>query len=351
MSAQKPDPQQLFRREAIEHQARGNARSDILQVDPAATSWGYRLLAAALFCSLAFIAIGRLTEYATGPAIVRLDGRMMLTASHSALVTRIAVKPGDAVKEGDLLVQFYSSEEAAELQGVTREFDDQLRKLLQYPDDAAARESLVSLRTRKEVAEKRLSQRSLRAPQAGVVGDVRVRQGQLVEAGTSVVELVDRASTARVTVFLPGRYRPYLARGKKLRFELDGFRRRSQELAITAVGDQIIGPTEAQRFLGRDVADALNIQGPVVLVEAELPSTTFEADDGRRFAYAHGMLGKAESPVRDEPIIYAFVPTLREWADRINPKALFGAASHQRGRSALGGHDALAVRDNPTSRK
>jgi biotin carboxyl carrier protein len=325
-------PQQLFRREAIEHQARNNTRSDILAVDPASTDWGYRLLFAAIVASLAFIVVGRLTEYASGPAIVRLDGRMMLTATHGALVTRIAVKPGDRVQEGDLLVQFYSSEEAAELAAVTREFDDQLRKLLQFPDDVNARESLVSLRTRREVAEKRLDQRSLRAPHGGVVGDLRVRPGQAVEAGASVVEIVDSTASARVTALLPGRYRPYLEPGKKMRFSLDGFHQRAQELVLSSVGDQIIGPAEAARFLGRDVSDALAVAGPVVLVEAQLPSIQFEGDDGKMFTYAHGMFGKGESPVREEPVIYAFVPTLREWAERVQPLRwlgrVFGGGAH-----------------------
>jgi len=83
-----------------------------------------------------------------------------------------------------------------------------------------------------------------------------------------------------------------------------------------------------------------------VLVEAELPSIHFDADDGREFSYAHGMLGRAESPVRNEPIIYAFVPTLREWADRLSPaKALRGLWSK------LSGSQVGAVAAHGTSGK
>jgi membrane fusion protein (multidrug efflux system) len=311
-------PQPLFRPEAVAHHIRGEERADILAVDAAATAWGYRLIVAALVACVAFTALGRISEYASGPAVVRLDGRMMLSANQPAQVARVLVMPGDTVREGDALLQFSAVDEAAEFAAAAREFDDQLRKLLQTPDDLNAREALVSLRTRRDLAEKRLAQRSLRAPRAGLVGDVRVHAGQQVEAGASLVEIVDQSSAGHVTALLPGRYRPYLAPGKQLRFELDGFARRSQLLTIAHVGEQIIGPGEAGRYLGRDVADALSVSGPVVLVEAGLPRTSFEAD-GQKFAYAHGMLGKAESPVRSERIAFVFIPALKLWMERFQP--------------------------------
>jgi membrane fusion protein (multidrug efflux system) len=317
------DQPKLFRVEAVEHQVAQNARADVLHVDPAATAWGFRLCLAALVTVLAFLILGRLNEYASGPAVVRLEGRSTLSAHSAAFVSKVHVIPGAKVHEGDVLVQFYSSSEAAELAAAGREFDDQLRKLLQQPQDATAREALVSLRTRRDLAQQRLDERTLRAPFDGVIGDVRVRAGQAVEAGTSVLELVDAGSSASLTALLPGRYRPFLTPGKKLRFQLDGFNKRAQELIITNVGDQIVGPSEAARYLGRDLADSLRIEGPVVLVQAQLPSATFESDDdGKRLSFAHGMQGRAESAVRNEPIAYAFVPALKQWVEQVRPGAL-----------------------------
>jgi hypothetical protein len=39
--------------------------------------------------------------------------------------------------------------------------------------------------------------------------------------------------------------------------------------------------------------------------------------DGQGYDYANGMFGKAESIVRNEPIAYAFVPSLKQWVDRM----------------------------------
>jgi multidrug efflux pump subunit AcrA (membrane-fusion protein) len=307
---------QLFRREAIEHQSARGARAEMVRIAPRSTAWAMRLLLVALSAALFFVIVGRVNEYASGPALVRIDGRTALSATHAALVKSVDVKPGDHVEEGAVLLQLFSSEEASDLEAATREFDDQLVKLMQRPNDATAREALVTLRTRRELARARLEQRSLRAPHRGVVGDVRVRAGQLIEPGVAVLELRGDQADTNVVALLPGRYRPLLKPGAKLRFELDGFHRRAHELTVEDVGDQIVGPAEAVRYLGREQADALQLTGPVVLVQASLPTGSFEAD-GERFEFAHGMQGKAETIVRNEPVAYAFLPGLKQWVERV----------------------------------
>jgi membrane fusion protein (multidrug efflux system) len=309
-------PVSLFRREAIEAQRSKGLRAEVLAIDPQATAWGFRLLCVGIAVALVFVVLGSLNEYATGPAFVRLDGTTTLTSSMAGLVTHVDVAPGDSVKKGEVLVRFHSSEELSEYEGASKEFDNQLGKLLLRPEDAATREALVALRTRRDLARTRLDQRTLRAPQDGVIGDVRVREGQLVDPGLRVLDLQEAASAATVVALMPGRYRPMLRPGDKLRFTLDGFHHRAYELAVTRVGDQIVGPAEAGRYLGRDLADTFSIKGPVVLVQATLSRTSFDVD-GQHYAFANGMFGNAEVVARTEPLAYAFVPSLKQWVERV----------------------------------
>jgi membrane fusion protein (multidrug efflux system) len=299
-------------------------QAELVVLDAKATAWGLRLLWAGILVLVVFVTLGRINEYASGPAFVQLDGRTPLTVEVAGLVSSVAVKPGDHVEQGDELVRFHAVEEQAELQAATREFDNQLAKLLLRPDDAVTREALISLRSRRDLAQQRHDRRVLRAPLAGVVGDVRVRPGQLVDPGVRVIDLQSAATAASVTALLPGRYRPMLRAGDKLRFEVDGFHHLAHELTVSRVGEQIVGPTEAARFVGRDLADAFSIQGPVVMVEAALPATHFEMD-GQAYDFANGMYGKAETVVRNEPIAYAFMPGLKQWVDSLTgsskPKA------------------------------
>jgi multidrug efflux pump subunit AcrA (membrane-fusion protein) len=306
----------LFRPEAVEHQRARGLRAELITLDEKATAWGFRLLCAGMLAALAFVVYGRLNEYASGPAFVQLDGRTALTASGAGLVTSVLVKPGDQVKTGDELVRFHDSDELAELQASVKEFDSQLAKLLLQPDDAVTREALVSLRSRRVLAEERHARRSIRAPHAGIVGDVRVREGQMVEPGMRMIDLQGAATSATVTALLPGRYRPLLHTGDKLRFEIEGFHLLTHELRIDQVGAQIVGPSEAARFVGRDLADAFAINGPVVMVQASLPRTSFTME-GQHYDFATGMLGKAEAVVRNEPIAYSFIPSLKQWSERV----------------------------------
>jgi membrane fusion protein (multidrug efflux system) len=71
-----------------------------------------------------------------------------------------------------------------------------------------------------------------------------------------------------------------------------------------------VGPAEVRRFLGQDLADTVQITGPVVLVQAPLPATTF-ISSGRTYHYYDGMPGTAEARVRTESILVTLVPGLK----------------------------------------
>ena len=217
-----------------------------------------------------------------------------------------------------MLVRLYASEEAAELEAATREFDDQLLKLLQRPDDVGAREALVSLRTRRELARSRLEQRTLRAPHARR-GRRRARARRPAgRAGHAVLELRGRAG-ARATWSrcCPAATGRCSRRAPSCASRSTAFTPRPRARASTASAIRSSGPTEAARYLGRDLADAFAARRPGRAgAGASCQRTPFEAD-GERYEFAHGMHGKAETVVRNEPVAYAFVPGLRQWVDRV----------------------------------
>jgi membrane fusion protein (multidrug efflux system) len=110
--------------------------------------------------------------------------------------------------------------------------------------------------------------------------------------------------------FLPGHARPFLRPGMSLRVELDGFRYAYREVVIESVGDQVIGPVEVKRYLGPDLEDAVKVDGPLVLVKARMPSSSFESE-GKVLGYFDGMSARAEARVRAEPIFLALFPGLK----------------------------------------
>jgi len=310
-----PHSSDVFRREALEHQLQGHRREgEPLRISPAWTRWVYWLLLAVFAAGLLFALLGRLYEYAEGPAVVRVEGRAELTALAAGTVTAVQVQPGQGVDAGQVLMRFYDAQEGAELERIGREFELQLVNYLKNPTDPGARQALITLRTQKEFAEVRLEERVVRAPRAGVVSDIHVRTGQHVSIGETLLSLVGEQSRISIIAMLPGHYRPLLRPGMPLRLELSGYRYAYQRLSIDSIGDEIIGPQAARRYLGQEIADTVALPGPVVLIQAHLPARTF-VSEGRRYDFHDGMHGKAEVRVRSENILLTLVPGL---------KAIFG---------------------------
>jgi membrane fusion protein (multidrug efflux system) len=249
-------------------------------------------------------------EYATGPAVIRVDGRTDLSVSSPGIVASVEVQPGQRVKQGQVLVRLSDANEVAELARFNREFELQMIRRLQNLADEGARSALTTLRAQRELARSQLAQRLVVAPHDGVVSDVRVRDGQHLVPGDVAVALVGEDSRLVVTAMLPGEYRPLLEPGAPLRLELRGFPYQYQALTIDSVGDELVGPTAVQRNLGPDLAESISVEGAVVLVRASVPARFFEAE-GERLAYFDGMVGEAQAPVKSERILVMLVPGLR----------------------------------------
>jgi membrane fusion protein (multidrug efflux system) len=303
-------PGSPFREEALRHSARGRTEAAVLRLSPTWTRWTYWLLVVAFASALLYASIGTVHEYASGPAVVWMSDRRDVTATVTGTVRSVEVKPAQTVEEGAVLVRLNDEREAADLERIEREFELQLVKALRDPGDPAAREALTLLRTQKDVALSRRDQLTVRAPRAGVVGDVRIRPGQLLQAGDVAFTLMSPEGHAAILAMIPGQYWPQLRQGMLARFEVTGYRYSYQEMTVESVGAQIIGPNEVQRYLGQEIADTVKLNGPVVLVEVRPKSPRFLVD-GREFDFHHGMIGTAELQVRTERIALAVAPGLR----------------------------------------
>lgn len=300
----------LFRQQAIDELGRAGQRPSLLRIAPTWTRWTFAIVFAAFAAGVAYSLLGSIDEYAVGPALIRAEGRREVTAAAAGSVAAVEVRPGERVDAHRLLVRMYDASETAELERLEHEFELQLVKSLRDPADQTARQSLTALRTQKELAQARLDERSVVAPQDGIVSDVRIRPGQHLNPGDVILTLVPPDAPFTVIAMLPGNYRPVLHAGMPVRLELDGYRYQYRRLAIDEISDEVVGPAEVKRFLGAEIADAINVSGPVVLVQASMPTSTFEVD-GRPVRYHDGMLARAEARIRSERILFSLVPGLR----------------------------------------
>jgi multidrug efflux pump subunit AcrA (membrane-fusion protein) len=306
-----PEPG-LFRRRVVEQMLRpAQAEADPLRLSPIWTRISYWVLVVALAGFLVYSLIGRVDEYAAGTAVIEMGGRNDLTALEAGTVSAVPAAPDQRVRAGQILVRFDDARERAELERAEREFALQLVNRLRDPGDRGAEQALISLRAQRELARSQFDRRTLRSPADGTVADVWVRPGQYLQPGQVVLSLAGPSgATPSVAVLLPGQYRPQIRRGMPMRLEIAGYKYAYQKLAVGAVGDEVIGPGEAQRYLSPGVADSMQVTGPVVIVHARLPAATFTAE-GKTYRYHDGMHGQAEVRVRSERILFALIPALK----------------------------------------
>ena len=171
---------------------------------------------------------------------------------------------------------------------------------------------LSQIRSARDSARLGVEARTLRAPHAGVVKEVLVRNGQRVEPGTVVLTVVEHASAEgiKVIAFLPGSERPRLRAHQPLRLTLPGSRGARLLSEVRAISE-VLGAGEARaRFLGDRLGDSLPLSGTVVVVEARLTSPEFEAD-GEKFQLHDGMIGLAEVQMQSRSLLQSLIPGLR----------------------------------------
>ncbi|WP_224247950.1 efflux RND transporter periplasmic adaptor subunit [Hyalangium gracile] len=289
--------QKLFRQQALEHHARPEAQGALLQLAPIWARTAYWIVVALVTVGGVGLALVDIHDYAQGPAFVQVKGVEDVISNAGGKVSRVRVKRGQQVKAGEPLVELYASLESVERERLEQEFRTQLAATLLNPNNTAAQQALSNMRSALDLSQARLAERSLRSPFDGWIHDVRVREGQVIGTGEVVVSVMREGTECWVQALVPGRYRPMIKPGQGFRLELEGFPYLYQELTVDSLSDELVGPAEVRRYLGPDLGDAVQLEGPVMVVEARLPASSFRTDK-RDYNYYTGMPGTARIKVR-----------------------------------------------------
>jgi membrane fusion protein, multidrug efflux system len=147
------------------------------------------------------------------PAIVEPNRTVTVAAEVAGRIESLPFKEGTAVHKGDVLVRIntdlikpqYDSAEAQytrdqlELKRMSALVKDEATSVKDL-DDATNR--LAASKAQFEEQKARLERTTIYAPADGVLNDLPVDEGEYVQAGTAVAEIVDTA-TVKVTVDIP----------------------------------------------------------------------------------------------------------------------------------------------------
>lgn len=300
------DARTPFRPQALaEHRGATAAPGRLVSTPRTWIRWAYPSLIGMVAAVLVAAAIIDVPTYSTGVSIITLEGEQ-ITSPMPGTVGELLVAPGGRVAIGDPVLRLRSPTEDAELAAAETDYRNALATFLTTPGNDGARNELAAISTRRQRAKAAVDARTLRAPAAGVIGDVRVRTGQLVNPGAELMKVAP-SDEPSVIALLPGKDRPRLELGMTLQIDLPGYHKKREEAVIDVIGSQVIGPEEARHSVGGPIGDALPITGPVVLVHAHLTTRTFEAG-GREYAFHDGMVGKAEVQVDHDSLLRVLLP-------------------------------------------
>jgi len=202
------------------------------------------------------------------PAVVEPNQIIRVSAEVAGRVERTPLKKGSAVRAGDLLIQLNADlvrpqfEIAkAQVERDQIEFD---RMASLFKENATPRRDLDNATTQLAISKAqfeevraRLDRTRILAPMAGVLNDLLVEEGEYVQAGTSVAELVD-TDTVKVVVQVPERDIPFFAAGQEAKVFADA---KDQETSLAGMITFISELADQQTRSTRMEITAENRQG------------------------------------------------------------------------------------------
>jgi membrane fusion protein (multidrug efflux system) len=171
------------------------------------------------------IAEPQLADTFTLPAVVEPNRIVTVSAEVAGRIERIPLKKGSAVRAGDLLIQLNTDLvrpefEIADAQVKRDQIEfERIANLVKQDAvplrdlDNATTQLAISKASLEEVRA-RLNRTRILAPTAGLLNDLLVEEGEYVQAGTAVAEVVD-TDTVKVVVEVPERDIAFFAIGQK----------------------------------------------------------------------------------------------------------------------------------------
>jgi membrane fusion protein (multidrug efflux system) len=171
------------------------------------------------------IAQPQLADTFSLPAVIEPNRIVIVSAEVEGRIDRIPLKEGDSVKSGDLLIQinadlirplFEIAQEQVKRDQIEFERMDNLVKDNATPqrDLDDARTKLVISKANLNEVSARLERTSIYSPTDGQLNDIIVEEGEYVQVGNPVAEVVDN-DTVKVIVDMPERDISFFSIGQK----------------------------------------------------------------------------------------------------------------------------------------
>lgn len=251
----------------------------------------------------------RFSSDVEGIATLEALQEVQLAAQSSGRIERLLVRQGDRVQRGALLLvldQVQARAEVARLQAAMqtewlndRRFESLVRQGAATPFQRDEyRQRYISAREQWVARRADLAFRQLRAPIAGVVADLQVKPGDLIEAGRPISRII-RNDRLLARMEVPAVYAPQLKPGLPLLLLAPGGGAPLGRAPLRTI-DPGIDPTSQTLLVKGELANpdgrlrsGLRSRARLILQDRRLPAVPFTAVSrqwGQSFVYALGDL-------------------------------------------------------------
>lgn len=192
---------------------------------------------------------------------IRSNEAVVIRPEVAGRITKLNFGDGQAVKKGQVLVEFDSTVNQAEVQQAKAELS--IAKANFERNDELARQKFISIRARDEsaanvqvleaklaLAQARLSKLEIRAPFSGIVGMRTVSIGDYVKDGADLVNLED-ISSVKVDFRIPEKFADRVGRGQELEVIVDALPDKPFRAKVDAIDPQVDSSGRSALLRGR----------------------------------------------------------------------------------------------------
>ena len=242
----------------------------------------------------------------TFPGVVKAANEMNLAFKTAGQISRIAVKEGDYVREGDVIAELDKKDYMLQLEATQVQYDQLKTELVRLEelykrnsisanDFEKAKAGLEALSVLLQANKNTIEYTTLRSPVAGYIQSVNFSRSEMVNAGTAVVTLVD-VSSVKVETELPASLylrmddfnkfacRTNLAGNDEIALKFTGINRKSNSSQLHKM---VFVPESSKSRLapGMNVEILISINERSRGTAYTLPAKTVFSEDGKTYVW------------------------------------------------------------------
>jgi RND family efflux transporter MFP subunit len=235
----------------------------------------------------------RFEQVVEGIATLEALQEVKLAAQVSGRIERLLVRQGDRVRRGSLLLELDQVQARAEVARLQAEMETDRLNFLRFEglvQQGAAtpfqrdeyRQRYVSSRRDLEARSADLALRTLRAPIDGIVADLRVKQGDLIQAGSPFTGII-RNDRLLARMEVPAIHAAQLRPGLELTLIDPASGRRLAQVPLVSIdpgvdsGSQTLLVKGEVRQASAALRNGLRLRARLVLQRRQLPAVPFAA--------------------------------------------------------------------------